>query len=170
MKNDITKIIYTISLLWIILGCERDDICPGEVPDTPQLIIRFYDNANPEEVKSVTSLRVLAAGVDVPVPNADRVTTDSIALPLRSFENETAFTFILNSEDDANGAEIGNSDRIAFNYTTKEVFISRACGFVANYENLTSDLTTDTNNWIQSVEIINDTIANENTAHVKIFH
>jgi len=55
----------------------------------------------------------------------------------------------------------------------KDRFISRACGFVANYEGVTDDLTNElgsNGNWIDSIEVVVDTITNENDTHVKIFH
>ncbi|MGB5437414.1 MAG: DUF6452 family protein, partial [Maribacter sp.] len=63
-----------------------------------------------------------------------------------------------------------NIDVLTFSYETKEVYISRACGFIANYENLSQSLTPDTENWIKDIEIVLPTVENSETAHVKIFH
>ncbi len=156
----------------IFSACEKDDICVDD--DTPQLIIRFYDADNPTELKVVPGLRVIGVGNGNPVDTfSDRTSTlDSIAIPLKTNDISTQFSFILNSEDDDNGAETGTTDQLLFSYETEEIFKSRACGFVVNYDNLTTDFSPATENWIQSIEIVKPsvTIEEEVTAHVKIFH
>ena len=66
--------------------------------------------------------------------------------------------------------ETGNIDTLTFNYATNEVFISRACGFVANYDGLSDELTVESENWIQNIEIVSSLIQKQDSAHVKIFH
>ncbi|MEP3209347.1 MAG: DUF6452 family protein [Maribacter sp.] len=154
-------------------ACEKDDICVDG--DTPLLIIRFYDAANPTEFKEVPGLRVIGIGNDDVVDTfTDRSSTlDSIGIPLKTIAPSTGFTFILDSADDENGAEVGNSDTITFSYEIDENFVSRACGFVVNYENLSSDFTAIPENWIQSIEIVKTQVkleTEETTAHVKVFH
>jgi hypothetical protein len=138
------------------------------------LIIQFYDADNPTELKVVPGLRVIGVGNGNPVDTfTDRTSTlDSIAIPLKTNDISTQFSFILNSADDDNGAETGTTDQLLFSYETEEIFKSRACGFVVNYDNLTTDFSPATENWIQSIEIVKPsvTIEEEVTAHVKIFH
>ncbi len=155
---------------FIVLGiisfaaCEKDDICVDG--DEPLLVIRFYDVTDTTEFKDVTNLEVRGLispdTLDV-ISNAD---LDSIAIPLRA---DASFTsFVISRQESSDNTE--NIDVLTFNHETKDVFISRACGFIANYENLSTDLTTDSDNWIESIEIVNTTIENSDTAHVKIFH
>ncbi len=164
--------IFLLFSIGIFLACEKDDICVDE--DTPLLIIRFYDVENPEEFKMVPSLRVIGEGKTEPVNTfSDRVSTlDSIAIPLKPNDNTTQFSFIINSTDSDNGQETGTIDSLIFEYTTKEIFKSRACGFVVNYDELTANFSTTAENWIQRIEIIKPSIKLEEevTAHVKIFH
>lgn len=153
-------------------ACEKDDICVDA--DTPLLIIRFYDAENPTEFKVAPGLRVIGIGNGEPVDTfTDRSTTlDSIAIPLKTSDTTTMFSFILNSEDDENGNEIGKTDALQFLYNPEEVFKSRACGFIVNYDNLTTDFAPAIENWIQSIEIVKTSVMTEEevTAHVKIFH
>ncbi len=155
----------------IVLGlfsCEKDDICVEG--DTPLLIIRFYDAENPLEFKSVSSLRVRGLGQEFSVDTfTDRSTLDSISIPLRINQPDTGFVFISESatEDDI---ETGNQDTLSFTYNTREEFVSRACGFIANFEELSESLSDDGDNWIQSIEIISTTINSQASAHVEIFH
>jgi len=71
---------------------------------------------------------------------------------------------------DEDEVEIGNTDTLTINHESKEVFISRACGFIANYENLIPNLSTDDDNWIANIEVVSSTVENSETAHVKIYH
>lgn len=158
-----------ILLLLLLSGCEKDDICVDG--DTPHLVIRFYDKDDPEVTKAVTSLRATGEGLTDPLSAVNRVTTDSIAIPLRAFESTAVFSFISNSEDDEFEVETGNTDIISFNYETREVFISRACGYIANYDNLSVMTDPDADGyWIDSVEIIKTTVSDEAEAHIKIYH
>ncbi|MBT8234713.1 MAG: hypothetical protein KJO04_00845 [Bacteroidia bacterium] len=151
-----------------LFGCEKDDICVDG--DTPLLIIRFYDQANPESTKTVPGIRVTGIGNGEPITSfADRSTLDSIGIPLRLDMGVTELVFITNSEDDE-GTEIGNQDTLRFTYTPTSTFVSRACGFIGQYEDLNSVLTADANNWIQSIEISTPFVQSIDSAHVKIFH
>lgn len=154
--------------LMLLGGCEKDDICVDG--DTPLLIIKFFDAENPLDAKSVNRLRVLGLGKDEAVDTfTDRSTLDSIAIPLRPGETETTFIMILDSQDDEE-QEIGNPDTVRFDYQTREVFISRACGFVAQYDELESQLQTGSENWIQNIEVEYTSVQNLDSTHVSIFH
>ncbi len=85
--------------------------------------------------------------------------------------NSTSFLLISDSADNDDGTEIGNIDIVDFNdYARLEDFKSRACGFIVNYEELAGALQTDTDNWIQEIEIIRSEIINSDSTHVKIYH
>ena len=155
---------------FIVLGiisfsaCEKDDICVDG--DEPLLVIRFYDVTDTTELKDVTNLEVRGLISPDTLDVISNVDLDSIAIPLRA---DAAFTsFVISRQESSDETE--NIDVLTFSHGTKDVFISRACGYIANYENLSSDLTVDSDNWIESIEIVNTTIENSDTAHVKIFH
>jgi hypothetical protein len=134
--------------MFLIAGCEPDDICIEGIPGTPQLIIVFYDNDNPDQAKE----ELLYDG-----------TTDSIAIPLKIKENSSTFSFI--STDNNTIFE----ELLRVDYTTNDEFISRACGFKTSYKNISiSHLNSAT--WIKNIKIITDSISNINKAHVKILH
>ncbi|WP_047419666.1 DUF6452 family protein [Cellulophaga sp. Hel_I_12] len=164
------KIIFIVILIIIFIGinsCEKDDICVDGT--TPLLVIRFYDNAtDTETLKAPQNLRIKGQLEGVTygaiIPNT---AADSIQLPLKIDAISTTFSFTTNTTTDAVN---DNEDVLTFDYSTTEVFVSRACGFIANYQNLSERLTTDSNNWIKRIEIVKDTIENQNAAHVKIFH
>lgn len=163
-----------IAFLFLLFGlsfmaCEKDDICVDA--NTPLLVIRFYDFEDQSTLKAVPSLRVLGVGKDTPLNTfTDRATLDSIGIPLKVNDTSSLFNLIVNSADDENNVETGNQDNLLFSYTTKEVFKSRACGFIVNYDNLTNNLESDADNWIKSIIIDTTTVTNSAMAHVKIFH
>ncbi len=164
-----TRVLLLVLIVIIsFTACEKDDICVEG--DTPLLIIAFYDNQNPSELKAVPSLRVIGLGQSSTVNTiADRTSLDSIALPLRINEANTGFILISDSADE-DDLETGNNDTLTFDYSKLEVFISRACGYIANYDDLGELLTSDSENWIQNIEIVSPLIQQQDSAHVKIFH
>lgn len=135
-----------------ISSCVKDDICLEDT--TPYLIIRFYDNDDPTELKEVSSLTVWSSGLDsLYIEEA----TDSIAIPLNLTDITT--TYNLKSDDD--------TDEMSFTYTLNDIYVSRSCGYKTIYENLEVSAT---NNWIQSYTINNTTIEDETSAHITIYH
>ena len=147
------KKLVTFFVLIILLGaCEKDDICVETL--TPKLIIRFYDVNNPTETKDVSSLTVTSEGNTL----INQQTTDSITLPLDVNNLQTSYTFTSNSLEDI----------LTVTYGIDEIYVSRSCGFIANYNSLS--INPNTNNWVQVIDIQSTTIENENTAHVQIRH
>ncbi len=152
------KNIILIFILFIsITSCERDDICIDDI--TPNLTIRFYDSENPTEFKAVSGLKVTLVNTTI---NTLEFSGDSIQLPILNSLNTTTYSL----ENESSGLE-NNVDIITLNYSTDEVFIGRSCGFKSVYNNIIYE---NTENWIQDFQIVSESIQNENSAHVKIFH
>ncbi len=154
-------------------SCEKDDICVDG--DTPLLVIGFFDAADTAEVKQVSSLRILNTDISTVLDNdtfTDRGNSpDSLSVPLRTNEVTTTYQFISDSEDDADTEEeTGNIDTLTITYQVRENFVSRACGFVANFDELSISLSQGSENWIQDIQIVQSTIENSNNIHVKILH
>ena len=149
MKKKLASLIITLAT---IVGCQVDDFCVD--PVTPNLVIGFYANENPDIMKRVSSLYVWAEGRDTLYEN---ISADSIIMPLDPAEDFT--TYFLSSEDIV--------DQITISYDRKEVFVTRSCGFKYNFEEVSiSDITY---NWIIDTEVVNQTIIDE-TEHIKIYH
>ncbi len=162
-----------ITAVILILACEKDDICVDG--DTPLLQISFFDAEDTNTVSTVTSIRVIGDGQTEVIETdslVDRTDLENISIPLKTTETSTTFQFIVDSEDDDDGNETGNIDTVTFSYELGDEYVSRACGFIANYNNVTSNVSLDTNNWIKSIEIITEDVNldNINTTHVKIYH
>lgn len=145
-----------IVLLIIVLGfssCEKDDICVDDT--TPNLIIRFYDKNDTNTTKQVANLTVWANEKDSLYVNQS---LDSISIPLNISANSTTYKF----------ASDNLIDEITFSYQTKDIFVSRSCGYKSNFENVA--ISSNTNNWISSITINNATVSNEKNAHIYIYH
>lgn len=171
------KKIFPILLITMLLvnisSCEKDDICVDG--DTPFLVIGFFDVADTAETKQVPTLRIINSDIATILDNDsfnDRANSpDSLSVPLRTNEQTTTYTFISDSADDADTQEeAGNIDTLTISYQVREDFVSRACGFVSNFDDLTVTLSEGAENWIQDIQIVQSTVENSNNIHVKIFH
>jgi len=152
----IAKAFLLILLISNTISCEVDDICLEEV-GTPKLIIRFYDAVEPEDLKEVDGLYVWAENKDSLYVNS---TTDSIALPINTFANQTKY---LLSKDNV-------VDTLYLHHINREIFISRSCGYKFNFE--LEEESHTSNEWITGFETLESPqiIENEQAAHTKIFH
>ncbi len=146
-------------------ACEKDDICIDG--DTPLLVIRFYDRDDTTLVKAVPSLVVRGLDGTSELDVIANASSDSIAIPLRVDQGSTSFLLSQNPTEDDTTL---NSDTITFDYETQEIFISRACGFVVNYDSLSGTTVADDSLWIREIRIDSTFIENSNSAHVKILH
>ena len=158
--------------LIVIFSCEKDDICPDTTQTTPRLVIEFYDLSSPDEILAVPGLFAIgldADGMEVPINNEIVTTRSSITLPLKTDDTETEFT-LYKSYDLLDGVISGNPDTIKITYEAEDVYVSRACGYKTNFNIQTFSITSDTEQWMISSEILITEITNENDIHVKILH
>jgi|TARA_B110000240_G_scaffold123849_1_gene138184 hypothetical protein len=158
------KIIIIFLIGSFISSCEPDDICLTSIPDTPKLIIGFYD-ASSGLKKEVYDLKI--QGINSELPYLFQ-TTDSIAIPLMNLEKITSYSFIKNSKENIKNS--GNNDHVLINYQYNHIYISRACGYISNYDLDKIIIENDSINWVVKSEIINSAINDEKAIHVKIFH
>lgn len=172
MKKIIPILLIT-SMLCYVSSCEKDDICVEG--DTPLLVLGFFDAEDTTEALEVSSIRIKNIDIDSILENdsfSDRSDSgDSLNIPLRSNATSVMYEIISDSEDDDDTeVETGNRDTLTITYTTDESFISRACGFITIYNDLSVSLTEDDDNWIQDITVVQQTIENTDNIHVKIFH
>lgn len=172
-------LIYLCLFSLLLFTCEKDDICAEGSAITPQLIVTFFDETDPTEKKNVEDLVIVGLNnANEVVFTSSIITTDSIAFPLRTDSNMTKILFHSNygidnndtPDDTTDDILLGNQDIIDYSYTRTDVYVSRACGFVANYIELTDNLAPDSDNWILNTEILKPNVENEIEAHVKIYH
>ena len=169
----IIPILLIASMLFYVSSCEKDDICVDG--DTPLMVIGFFDIADTTLVKNVASIRIRNIDIDSILTNSsfsDRSESpDSLQVPLRSTATTTMYQIISESADDEETElETGNIDTLTISYELGEAFVSRACGFVTNYNNISVTLTEGAENWIQDIKVVQPNVENTDNIHVKIFH
>lgn len=161
-------------------SCEKDDICDANTPTTPRLVIEFYDVSNTSVLKNVTDLKVIGDGMTKGII-FNNSTTDSkyvtngskISIPLKTDATATTFSFILNSRN--TNPTLIDTDKVTFNYTTKDVYVSRACGFKTLFAFEPINPYTQTAvpstklKWMQFISVEKNNIDNENETHIKVF-
>ena len=151
------KIWLFFLLLFLNSSCEPDDVCSEANPSTPHLVFRLYDSSQPNEFKAIDTLRIMSLGDQAPL---EFINTDSIVFPLQV--NASKINADLNISDMI-------TDRIEIDYQTKDVYLSRACGFQSTFKILSVEFDQPAN-WINSIEILTNEVIIDTLAHVKIYH
>ena len=158
------RISFYSLLIIFIFNCEKDDICLEGTPGTPRLIIRFFDQNEkiiPKPLSNVT-VKALSKDEDYVVFSGD-----SLGIPLKLISNSTIYTFtyldVLDNQE--------KIDTLKFNYKRQDYYVNRACGFLSNLIFTTPALEIlDKESIFLGFKILNDTIKNENQAHLAIYH
>ena len=158
------RISFYSLLIIFIFNCEKDDICLEGTPGTPRLIIRFFDQNEkiiPKPLSNVT-VKALSKNEDYVVFSGD-----SLGIPLKLISNSTIYTFtyldVLDNQE--------KIDTLKFNYKREDYYVNRACGFLSNIIFTTPALEIlDNESIFLGFKILNDTIKNENQAHLAIYH
>lgn len=173
-------ILLVFALALSFSGCEKDDICDANTSTTPRLVISFYDFLNPSVLKNVTNLKVVGEGMtegivfNAATGNNQYVTNgNTISIPLKTVGTSTSFSFTLNSG--STNPALVNVDNLKFNYTTQELFVSRACGYktlftldpINPYTH--TDAAVADKKWIAYISVEKSNLENENETHIKIF-
>lgn len=155
-------------------SCEKDDICAEGTPTTPSLIVEFYDKDNRTDLKNITNLKFYAEGFETEI---DSVTGTKMSLPLKTNQPSTKWALVFNRV--TTGGVITNTDFLEFKYTTRNEYISRACGYktlftlnndsAAEPNPVHTDAADETNLWIQDITLEQTNVEDENEVHVKIY-
>jgi hypothetical protein len=177
LKFLMKKILFPIvlCLAFFFSGCEKDDICDGSKPTTSRLVIEFYDFNNPAVLKIVPNLRVIGAGMTTPLIMSN---TNKILIPLKTTEDNTEYSLTVNFGNP--NTSFVFTDILDFNYTRKEEYLSRACGFKTTFTLnpssnppapiiLNNNPAIEEGSWIRDIQILSRNIETENETHVKIF-
>lgn len=176
--------IFSLIGLITLQNCERDDICAETTLTTPRLLIEFYDATSTDDLKSVPRLTIYGEGlITDPILDSDttivyNVNASAGELPLKIEDGDgdgmVTTRFVLEKDTnlrlDADDTTNSNIDRIEITYKPEEIYVSRACGYRSIFNDLNVTFDSDGDTWINNIEIVETTIENENTVHVRIFH
>ena len=165
IKNRCTPFVFLLLCVYLISSCEKDDICLIETPSTPRLIVRLFDKDNRLDSKAADSITIYGVGLERALVT---LTTDYLVLPLKTQAAFTQYAFLLKTSTVSNTV----GDTLQLNYSRYDEYLNRSCGYRANlilYENLIS-YPAAAPNWIESFEILIDTVSNEQQTHLAIYH
>ncbi len=171
-KSYLKRFIPLLGLLLLLLGCQRDDICPASTPTTPMLILSFYDVDDRESFKRPTNLSVRSIVNDSVKTLYQRINPDSIQIPLRTNQNITTYTFTLfDAEVDEEDPEFTpDTDTLTFTYGTEEVYVNRACAYKVIYNSLKLTIEGgEDGEWIDSYIIEEPNIEDDTESHINIY-
>lgn len=149
-------------LILLIISCQRDDLCGENFQVTPGFNIEFYDIAEPEELKSYSSLVLINDEI------ADSIFFEggnSISIPLATDANQTTYRFIKNVDTDEPA-----EDTVRFTYSRRNEFINRPCGFKIEYVDLQVQVLDSDENWIRNTSIRKSVIRSDENIHLFMFH
>jgi hypothetical protein len=170
------RIYFFLFGIIFLCSCESDDVCDSTIPTTPSLVIEFYDATNTSTLKTTTNLKITEVGNTDALVSNQNVT--KLSIPLKSNANIVKYEFASNANILTGGIlnPAINKDIVTFNYTTKDVYISRACGYKTTYEigefnylNNIVDFQGENSKWIKNVQLLTKIIDNETQVHLKIF-
>ncbi len=154
-------ILALVSLL-ILSSCEKDDVCVEN--DSVYINLVFYSVEDGSTAKSVSGFSLLDLNGDI-VQNYDNTTVSAIALMLPT--SETSYDLILQKRTEVDGSTINTNDTLNFNYIPKATYVSRACGYIRTYTDLSIK---STSNWINEVIVNSSEINSNSDEHVAILH
>lgn len=168
------RIICGLAVALVVLlttNCERDDVCAETTPTTPRVVIEFFNYTNNSQPRNVTNFTIRSAENDSIIGFTN---VNKILVPLKTFDTSTTYAFTIN--DDETPQTPTFTDSVTFTYTTRDIYVSRACGYKTVF-----DLSQETGipgfvinnggsgNWLQTVIIDNHTIEFEDETHIRIY-
>lgn len=162
------KKIFQLSLIlattFAFICCEKEDICTKEDPTTSGVVIEFFNDTTRIETNKIpTNLVAVVNGNTTGIlANASKI---ELPLPVNSTTFE--WNLILNGADEDTTNDI--IDVVNFTYNVEQQYISRACGYKANFILDENTPIQTTNNWIRRIEVKNPNILNPNETHVKVY-
>jgi len=152
----ILRSIKLILLFFLIISCEKDDICLEGSANTNRITIGFMNN----ETESLTSISLInIRGVKKDSIIHETINTDQLKLPLNISSNKT--DYILNYNDII--------DTLSIKYRAIHEYLNRGCGFISNFilDSSTENINNN-NGWIKEISIVKDSIFNEEKTNLYI--
>jgi hypothetical protein len=174
------RLLGSLALLLVVCcylwSCEKDDLCAETTPTTPRLVLGFFSATNSTEARSL-DLNVFTEG------SQDTIRLGAlrqVSLPLRTDGTATKWALTYNRPDInfPDGID-ANTDYLEFKYTTREEYVSRACGYKILFtleddtdlvrNPVISEVPGSTRLWIDDAEVLTTNIENENDIHIKVY-
>ncbi|NRD20348.1 hypothetical protein HNV08_09845 [Winogradskyella eckloniae] len=181
-RDDICASTTTTTPRLIIEFYDMDDA--EELKDVPRLTA-YGEGLVVDENGMVTEPTASSDSIIVDYENEDLyvfdTNTDIIALPLKLTDdlgnNFVTTRYVLEKDTssrlDTDEDTVSNIDILEITYQIDFSYVSRACGYKTIFTQLNVTRILDSNPWISSIIIednIENSVENENTTHVRIYH
>jgi len=156
------KIHFLLSFIFIAtftVSCEEDDICLGGEATPALTVVIMNAETNKRQADSLY-IDLVDQNFENPIILYEGILSDSLKLPLGTLDQTSSYFKIKRKKN-------GVSDNLTVDYETKTSFVSKACGFKINYENVNY---ASTNNAIVNLESNSTVIENESAANLYIFY
>lgn len=149
MKN----LLWIFGVLLLLTSCgSDDDICLGE-ESTPRLKLKFR-NANNQLVRLDSLYVDVDYGKETLTNIISSANVDSVFVPMKIDDSPYTDIYFRTRK-----GQTGSKLRVT--YEMKSIYVSPACGFKINYENMAAELIQA--NPVQSVQSNNTSLTDENT-------
>lgn len=127
------KTLFFLSFILLLSSCgNEDDICMS-TDSTPRLKLKFKSEITGKLIQLDSLYVDVDYGKAEPSAIISSANVDSVFIPMRIDENPYTDIFIRTKK-------FGDKSKIRINYQSKNIYVSPACGFKKNYENLNAEL------------------------------
>ena len=142
---------------FVLISCEKDDICIEGSENTNRVSIGFIDN----ESKNPTGINLsFIKGVDNDSIISDGFSGAELKLPLMVNSNQTKYILEQN--------EI--RDTLIIFHQTNHLYLNRSCGFKSNFLIKSDTEIIKESGWIREISIVQDSIFNEEKTNIFIHY
>lgn len=145
-----------IIVLGLLVSCEDDSICIEQT--TPHLIMRFAPTNQTNTMDSLIIYREAKDGKFYLINKGLARDSVMVSLPV---DNQNQARLVVGTST----LDRTKQDLLTINYDYQLRFVSKACGFGVDYMNTKYTIT---NNVFNSIEILQNEITNEGSAHIQL--
>ena len=158
IKGDIITRVFKILLtFFVLISCEKDDICIEGSENTNRISIGFKDY----ESRNVTGINLsFIKGINNDSIISEGFSGAELKLPLMVNSNETKYILEQNKVKDT---------LIIFHHT-KHLYLNRSCGFKSNFLIKSDTEILKESGWIREITIVQDSIFNEEKTNIHIYY
>ncbi len=164
MRRWFNLVIPVIALTAVLWSCTKDDLCSGETPTTPLLIIEFLDYTDRSTPKPTDDLAVRLRDTDSTFVYSG-ISDVTLALPLDTESDQSLFYLI----NEANSVENLNVVTLDVYYQRQDQYVNRACAFKTIYTNMAFESDQTPVSWIRDIELLTPTVEDA-SVHMYIYH
>ena len=143
--------------LFVLISCEKDDICIEGSENTNRITIGFIDN----ESKNLTGINLsFIKGINNDSILSESFSGSELKLPLMVNSNETKYILEQNKV----------RDTLIIYHQTSHLYLNRSCGFKSNFLIKSDTEILKESGWIREISIVQDSIFNEEKTNIHIHY